>query len=178
MDNKETNHIKHTYPRLVWIIANIVLSLAVILAVRCEIPTATDKTSNIVQKSVVNDTDVSTYEAMFNQYRQSQGCEPLVFTDDLNRIATLRLAEIKADFSHNSLGGYNRYLAENIVEGIANNQQALDCWKGSSPHNANMLNTTYKYSGYAAGGRYAVQVFTEWITIDGVPQLPPGWYFP
>jgi hypothetical protein len=41
-----------------------------------------------------------------------------------------------------------------------------------------MLDKDYKYTGYAAGGGYAVQVFTEWNTVNGIPQLPPGWYFP
>lgn len=120
---------------------------------------------------------VSDFAIRFNEYRQSKGRASLIFTDDLNRIATLRLVEIKENFSHNSKGGYNNHLAENIVMGIYNNQDALECWQGSLGHNANMLNMSYKYTGYAIGGGYAIQVFTEWVTINGEPQLPPGWYF-
>jgi len=131
-----------------------------------------------VEDIFTNDTSVENYEEIFSQYRQSKGHKPLIFTDDLNRIATLRLAELKGDYSHNSKGFYNKYLGENIVEGTYNNQATLKCWQNSYLHNANMLDKSYKYTGYAAGGGYAVQVFTEWKTINGVPQLPPGWYSP
>jgi ribosomal protein L37E/uncharacterized protein YkwD len=138
-------------------------------------PTVIDKASNVIKSLVVNNTDVSDYAIIFNQYRQSKGCAPLIFTDDLNRIAILRLSELKTNFSHSSQ--YNRYLAENIIKGVANNQEALYCWEDSYLHNANMIDTTYKNTGYAAGSGYAVQVFSKWDTINGIPQLPPGWYF-
>ncbi len=130
-----------------------------------------------VNDFLFGNTDTNDYIDRFNQYRQSKGLTPLVFNKDLNRIATLRLDEIKKDFSHNSKGGYNNHLAENIVMGVSNNQEALECWQDSPGHNANMLDASYKYTGYAIGGGYAVQVFTEWETVNGEPQLPPGWHF-
>jgi uncharacterized protein YkwD len=139
---------------------------------------AINRASDTIKNVALRNTDTSDYINRFNEYRQLKGCTPLTFTDDLNRIAVLRLAEIKVNYSHNSEGQYNRYLAENIVKGVYNNQDALACWEGSPGHNANMLDKDYKYTGYAAGGGYAVQVFTEWNTVNGIPQLPPGWYFP
>jgi uncharacterized protein YkwD len=120
-------------------------------------------------------TNTPDFATRFNTYRQANGHKPLAFTDDLNNVAKLRLTEIQSDFDHNSTGGYNTHLAENIVEGISSNQEALDCWKGSPGHNANMLDSSYLYTGYACGGGHAVQVFTEWPTVNGEPQLPPGW---
>jgi uncharacterized protein YkwD len=117
------------------------------------------------------------FATIFNDYRRSQGRTPLIFTDDLNRVAELRLAELKIDFSHNSRGGYNLHLGENIVKGVYSDEAAFYCWQGSPGHNANMLDSEYAYTGYAIGGGYAVQVFSEYITINGVPQLPPGWYW-
>jgi uncharacterized protein YkwD/ribosomal protein L37AE/L43A len=127
----------------------------------------------------LRDTSVADYANKFNQYRQSKGLPPLEFTDDLNRVAELRLKELHTDFSHNSAGGYNRHLAENIAEstGFLSNSDALKMWQNSPGHNANMLNGGYKYTGYAIGDGYAVQVFTEYPTINGEPQLPPGWYW-
>lgn len=87
----------------------------------------------------------------------------------------MRITEIQSDFSHYSGGGYNTHLAENIVEGISGSQEALDCWKGSPGHSANMLDPGYLYTGYACGGGHPVQGFTKWPTINGLPQLPPGW---
>jgi uncharacterized protein YkwD len=124
------------------------------------------------QYTVLND-----FVTIFNDYRRSQGLGPLIFTDDLNRVAELRLAELKTDFSHYSRGGYNLHLGENIVEGVYSNEAAFYCWQGSPGHNANMLDSEYVYTGYAIGGGYAVQVFSEYTTINGVPQLPPGWYW-
>ena len=115
------------------------------------------------------------YETLFNNYRRQHGLSPLTFTEDLNRIAELRVQEIQVNFSHEGIKEY--HLAENIVMGVWSDQEALDCWDGSPGHRANMLDASYKYTGYAFDSGYAVQVFTEWPTTDGYPQLPPGWYW-
>lgn len=124
-------------------------------------------------------TSVDAYADMFNQYRQTKGLTALKFTDDLNRVATLRLMELHTNFSHDSAGNYNEHLAENIAmsTGFLSNSDALELWQNSPGHNANMLNSGYRYTGYAIGNGYAVQLFTEYTTINGEPQLPPGWYW-
>lgn len=122
---------------------------------------------------------IQDYEYIFNEYRISNGLEPLIFTDDLNNIAVLRLEELFTDYSHHSQGSYNIHLAENIAMSYEelSNSSALVMWKNSPGHNANMLNSSYKNTGYANGNGYAVQLFTEWETLNGEPELPPGWYF-
>ena len=95
-------------------------------------------------------------------------------------MAELRLREIQASYNHDSAGDYNRHLAENIGMisfGVLSNDDALNMWKSSPGHNANMLDPNYRYTGYANGGGYAVQLFTEYDTINGEPQLPSGWYW-
>jgi uncharacterized protein YkwD len=142
-------------------------------------PTEVTNTPVTTTPTEQNATTISDYADKFNQFRQLNGLQPLEFTDDLNRIAALRLAEIKVDFSHNSVGNYNQHLGENIAmsTGFLNNSDALNMWENSPGHRANMLDSSYKYTGYAIGGGYAVQVFSEFITINGIPQLPPGWYW-
>ena len=122
---------------------------------------------------------VDGFVILFNEYRQSYGLSVLTFTDDLNKRASLRLSELELDYSHNSLGNYNLHLAENIVWAsyTLDNNEAFLSWKGSPEHNANMLGASYKYTGYAIGGGYAVQLFSEYPTVNGEPQLPPGWYW-
>jgi len=124
-------------------------------------------------------TSVEGYAILFNEYRQSNGLNALTFTDDLNERASLRLRELELDYSHDSLGNYNLHLAENILWATytLDNHIAFESWKGSPGHNANMLDASYKYTGYAIGGNYAVQLFTQYHTINGEPQLPPGWYW-
>jgi len=125
------------------------------------------------------DTNADDYANKFNLYRQSKGLLPLKFTNDLNRMAELRLKELYTNYSHYSIGGYNKHLAENIVmsTGFLSNSDALSSWQNSPLHNANMLDSSYKYTGYAIGNGYAVQLFTEYTTINGQPQLPYGWYW-
>ncbi len=118
----------------------------------------------------------TSYQTLFNNYRQQHGLSPLTFTEDLNQIAQIRVREIQQNFSHEGILKYN--LAENIVRGVRNDQEALDAWDKSSGHKANMLNISYKNTGYAISSGFAVQVFSGWDTINGIPQLPPGWYFP
>lgn len=127
-----------------------------------------------LQKWFDDRTAISTYAVIFNEYRQSKGLPPLVFTDDLNKIAAQRVEEIKKDFGHKSQ--LNSYLAENIAKGISDNGDALDIWKNSPPHNKNLLGH-YVNTGYCNRDGYSVQVFSSWDTINGIPQLPPGWYF-
>lgn len=98
------------------------------------------------------------YQTIFNEYRNGHGLDPLTFTDDLNRIAVMRLKEIKNDFSHDSLGHYNYLLAENIARGISNSSSALNGWDNSIYHRQNMQGN-FKYTGYAFENGYAVQLF-------------------
>jgi uncharacterized protein YkwD len=139
--------------------------------------TETNSVLENIKEFFVPSTDINDYVLRFNSYRQSKSRNPLTFTEDLNKVAALRLEEIKIDFSHYSKGGYNKHLAENIVMGISGNQEALECWQKSPGHNTNMLDPSYVYTGYAIGNGYAIQVFTEYKTINGEPQLPPGWYW-
>ena len=140
----------------------------------------TTQTAQKTQATTKSPVVTKSFETMFNDYRVSFGLSPLEYTEDLNRIAKLRLEEIKVSYNHTSIGGYNKHLAENInmiSSGYLSDKQALDSWISSSGHRANILNPNYKYTGYANGGGYAVQVFTEYPTINGEPQLPPGWHW-
>ena len=103
----------------------------------------------------------------------------LIFTDDLNKVAELRAGEIRTDFSHHSLGGYNLDLGENIAMQtfFLSDLGAFNLWCNSPGHRANMLDDSYEYTGYANRHGYAVQLFSQFETINGVPQLPPGWYW-
>lgn len=133
-----------------------------------------------VEIKPVNNTSLNGYIYIFNNYRVDNGLNKLIFSDDLNRIAQLRLEELYSDYSHNSAGNYNKHLAENIAWisfGGLSNEDALDMWRNSPGHNANMLNSSYKYTGYAIGGNYAVQVFSQYETHGGEPQLPAGWHW-
>ncbi len=122
---------------------------------------------------------VDGFAVLFNEHRQSYGLSVLTFTDDLNKRASLRLSELELDYSHNSLGNYNLHLAENInwASYTLDNNEVFLSWKASPGHNANMLNASYKYTGYAIGGGYAVQLFSEYPTVNGEPQLPSGWHW-
>lgn len=120
---------------------------------------------------------IAEYATLFNQYRADHGLSPLEFTDDLNRLASLRLDEIKKDFSHDSAGRYKNHIGENLVKGIKNNEEALICWDNSPGHQYNLL-VDYKYTGYATDDGYAVQLFSYYITVNGIPQLPEGYYWP
>jgi uncharacterized protein YkwD len=117
---------------------------------------------------------IAEYETLFNQYRADNGKEPLIFTDDLNKCAALRLEEIKVNFSHDSAGDITSHVAENLVKGIKNNKEALLCWIDSPGHKYN-LKADYKYTGYAIGRGYAVQLFSDYVTINGTAQLPEGY---
>ncbi len=139
----------------------------------------TEESPNSIKSLTTYEQNTDNYSVMFNQYRQSKGYAPLEFTDDLNKVAELRLKELYTDFSHYSPGNYNERLAENIAMisfGGLNDFQVLSMWQDSPNHNANLLGY-YKYTGYACLGNYAIQLFSFYPTVNGVPQLPLGWYW-
>lgn len=142
-------------------VSRVSIILAIIAFLLLIIPAAVShwKTEPLQKPEAPADFSVENYATLFNAYRQDNGLPALIFTDELNRIAILRLEEIKVNFSHVSEGNYNQYLGENIAMGSMTNKSAFETWRHSKGHNVNMLKTSYLYTGYAANDRYAVQVF-------------------
>jgi uncharacterized protein YkwD len=122
---------------------------------------------------------------LINQYRQQNGLGALTVSTNLNREAAW-MAQDLADnnyFSHtDSLGrspfaraidcGYPSGAGENLAAGTAWNtaQAAMDAWKSSPGHNANMLNGMYQQIGiaryYKAGSQYTWYWATDFGAVN------------
>lgn len=163
----------------------IIIILFILLMVAGIVGGAIDNQTQIVKwwhnfAGITENTPETTaeYEKLFNEYRMENGEKPLIFTDDLNKLAALRVEEIKIDYSHKSSGNFNNHLAENIINNINNNEMAISWWDMSVLHKCNMLDPDFVYTGYATDHGYAVQLFSSFETVNGVPQLPPGYFWP
>lgn len=97
---------------------------------------------------------------LFNAYRTANGLCELKELPELSEIAQQRAKECAQYFSHYRPNGshwtsllienglFREVRAENIVYYQATAQQAINWWKNSSLHNANMLNPDTRYLGF------------------------------
>lgn len=103
-----------------------------------------------------------------NAYRSASGVSALSLNGSVCEFAATRASEIALDFSHNGFvirrdGGslpYSGY--SNVVENIAitdNGQNAIEMWKGSASHNANLM-ADITHGCIVITGSYAV--FEGW----------------
>lgn len=107
--------------------------------------------------------DSKAFMKKLNDYRASKSIGVVKEDDKLNKLALLRAQEEiekfinTGDGDHNSPGGYNKSLGENlalsyysvgIVKGDVNDG-SLTRWIKSPGHNANLLNKDCKKGGYA-----------------------------
>lgn len=113
---------------------------------------------------------------LVNDFRKSEGKEPVVVNDVMMEIAMERAAQVALFFSHdrpdtlsNSATGFF-INGENIALGMREAEGNINLWKKSDGHRKNMLSNSWKYAGYgivrikAANDDFeqtiAVQIFT------------------
>jgi uncharacterized protein YkwD len=132
------------------------------------------------------DSQEQAFLTLINNYRAQNGRAALSTSSDLNRSSTWLATDMatKGYFSHtDSLGrspstraqncGYGSGAGENIAAGTSwdTAQEVFDAWKGSSGHNANMLNSGYKQIGiarhYNANSPYKWYWVTDFGTLSG-----------
>jgi uncharacterized protein YkwD len=130
------------------------------------------------------DSEEESFLTLINQYRTTNGLQPLTVSVNLNRAATWMVADLSAKsyFSHtDSLGrvpserisdcGGTAASGENLAAGtrLETAQQVFAVWRASSGHNLNMLYADYTQIGiarvYSPGSRYN----WYWATTFGVP---------
>ena len=125
------------------------------------------------------DSAISAYEAevvrLVNEIRQEKGLKPLTANWELSRVARFKSQDMKDNryFSHTSptygtpfqmiraFGLTYRTAGENIAQGYATPQAAVNAWMNSSGHRANILNSSYTQIGvgYVSSGNYWTQMF-------------------
>ena len=92
---------------------------------------------------------------LVNDFRKSEGKEPVIVNDVMMEIAMERAAQVALFFSHdrpdtlsNSATGFF-INGENIVSDAESAEEAIDSWKESKHgHRENMLSSSWKYAGY------------------------------
>lgn len=128
---------------------------------------------------------------LINNYRAQNGLGALSLNAQLNAASEWMSNDMAAKnyFSHtDSLGrdpfqrmaafgyNYNTWKGENLAAGVNTAQAALDLWKGSPGHNANMLNPNFKVIGigraYNAGSKYGWYWTTDFGGQGSAPPPP------
>lgn len=136
----------------------------------------------VVESNVALDAQETAFLTLINNYRAENGRSPLGASTNLNRASVWMGGDMGAKkyFSHTDSGGrsvstrvqqcgYPGNAGENIAAGSVwdTAQEVFAAWKASSGHNANMLNSSYKYIGigrvYTSGSPYG----WYWVTDFG-----------
>jgi uncharacterized protein YkwD len=131
------------------------------------------------------DAQEQAFLTLINNYRAQNGRTALKVSTNLNRASAWMATDMGVNryFSHTDLlgrspstrasdCGYPGGAGENIAAGTVwdTAQEAFDAWKGSSGHNANMLNTSYRVIGiarvYTAGSPYGYYWVTNFGLVD------------
>lgn len=123
----------------------------------------------IADSAVALDTQEQAFLGLINTYRAQNGRGSLTPLTSLNRAAAWHATDMvtKGYFSHNEPSGRTwstrmtdcgyptgGWRAENIAAGFSTAQSVFDAWKGSSGHNANMLNGNFSKIGIGKYGSY------------------------
>ncbi|TET95402.1 MAG: hypothetical protein E3J29_06945, partial [Dehalococcoidia bacterium] len=134
------------------------------------------------------DSEEQAFLTLINNYRQANGLGSLSLNGELNAAADWMSNDMAAKdyFSHtDSLGrdpfqrmadfgyGYNTWKGENLAAGVDAAQAALDLWKGSPGHDANMLNPNFKVIGIARAYGDGTTYGWYWSTEFGGQGSPP-----
>jgi uncharacterized protein YkwD len=92
--------------------------------------------------------------------------EPLIVSEELNRVAEVRAIQISENYSHDNFKeaftGLNcSYYGENLLWGYRNNEDRVNAWVNSPTHYANMIKPEYKYIGIGQHGKYIATAFCD-----------------
>ena len=149
-----------------------VLLIVILMFIAIIIPTKVFATDTIDVKvtGTYDYTKAQEVLDLLNDYRTQNGLNKLTMDEDLLNAAMIRAGETSIYFSHTRPDGTDCFSAapskmsgENIVAGLSTASGAMDKWKESSGHNANMLGSSYKSIGIGCldigGSCYWVQCF-------------------
>ena len=114
---------------------------------------------------------------LVNEERSAAGLKNLSLSEDLNRVAQLRAAEIVKNWSHTRPNGEAwktafaeegvsaSYRGENLAKGQYSADKVVEDWMDSEGHRSNILNKKFTKMGVASvvidGVTYWVQVFAN-----------------
>lgn len=126
---------------------------------------------------------------LVNDFRKSEGKEPVVVNDVMMEIAMERAAQVALFFSHERPDTLDNVATgmfingENIALGMREAEGNINLWKESDGHRKNMLSNSWKYAGYGivrikeANNDFeqtiAVQIFTS-VKGGYAPKLENG----
>jgi len=126
----------------------------------------------------VNATNDASFATLINAVRADAGASPLAYNAKLDAAAQAHSDDMAATgvFSHTGSGGTSvgdrataagyvwTSIGENIAKGQTNENQAMNGWVNSAPHQANNVNTDFKEFGLARTGSGAD---TYWTLVFG-----------
>ena len=137
-------------------------------------------------QAVSYDAEEVAFVALLNDYRVSQGLQPLLVSDMISEACDRHNSDMGkyGFFDHTTLASdwfpvgstpwyrmevsgydYNTVKAENIAAGYSTATEVFDAWRKSPGHNENMLRSTFKVLGvsrvYVSGSHYGCYWTTD-----------------
>lgn len=124
------------------------------------IPTPTNEPFVLPTRTVIS---AEKLETLVNNWRVSQNLQPLIHSDNMCKIALIRLSETKKNWSHQGFDA-SRFcskactLGENLAKGYSTEQQILNAWL-KSPDHLTELKTPYTHACIKLDQTNAVETF-------------------
>lgn len=128
-----------------------------------------------------NPTNDASFATLINAVRLDAGSAPVAYNAKLDSAAQGHAQDMFANdyFSHDGLNGSDvgdrvtaagyawKYVAENIAQGQANENVAMNGWVKSAGHQANNINPVFEEFGL---GRSGTGSNTRWVLVLAAPQ--------
>ena len=125
-----------------------------------------NKSSSVAPVPVKTDLDASTLYSLIQKWRADNGLNQYETAEGLCKIASLRLEQVKEDWSHSQFQGnwtweYTKMarVGENLAKDYTFEGLLLIDWLKSPTHRANLDDKNFDYSCIRCSGTYCVQMF-------------------
>ncbi|MCB0308682.1 MAG: hypothetical protein KDD48_04870, partial [Bdellovibrionales bacterium] len=116
---------------------------------------------------------IEEFSTLMNQHRESVGCNPLIETKELAKVAENHSADMRdhAYFNHIDSTGHTPFerislakiswqsAGENIARHAGSPEEVLTAWLGSSGHRRNIENCAFTHHGVGIVDNYWTHMF-------------------
>lgn len=143
----------------------LVVSIAFFVVTYIKANTSSNSTPPVVvQKQTSVDEEI--LFNLVNEWRVNNNLKPLLVSEPLCDFASIRVEEIKKDFSHDKAFVHRKNTGINVGENLSapftnpNEQKLLNAWLNSPTHKDNIADDHYIYSCLKCSENYCVQIFS------------------
>ena len=127
-----------------------------------------NKQSSPGKNPAIDNVELDSYKLwqLIQDWRVKNNYQPYISDQQLCKLASIRLDELKTDFSHKGFYSHLKdfsyqTIGENLANDQSSEQEVLDGWIASKEHLEN-LERDYTHSCIQTRGKYSIQMFASY----------------